>query len=140
MNQTNLYVEENAVRLIAAQTVLLTSIALYTQWELIMILLIVDFALRAFTTFISPMAFVAKKVVAILKLKPKPIFAPPKKFAALLGFIFSLTIATLFFFNAEIYAYFIGAILIVCAILESAFEVCVGCYVYDILVAPIVNK
>ena len=81
---------------------------------------------------------VATQVVFITS--PKPIFAPPKRFAAGLGLLFSLGIAACLHLHYPAATYAIAGILILCAALEAAFNICLGCYVYNWIVAPIVNK
>ena len=134
------YVNENVVRLIAAQVILLTLILLLTGWIWPAFFLTVDFALRAFTHIPSPLAVIAKGLAGAFGLTPKPIFAPPKRFAARLGFVFSLGITVCLYYHYLVAAYVTGGILIVCAALEAVFNICIGCYVYNWIVVPIVNK
>lgn len=134
------YVNENVVRLIAAQVILLTLITLLTGWIWAVLFLTADFALRAFTHIPSPLAVIAKGLAGALGLTPKPIFAPPKRFAANLGFVFSSGIALFLYLHYSVAAYVTGGILIVCATLEAVFNICIGCYVYNWIVAPVVNR
>lgn len=133
------HVNERIVRLVAAQVILLTLITLLTGWLWLALFLAVDFALRAFTRIPSPLAVIAKGLAKAFKLTPKPIFAPPKRFAAGLGFVFSLTIALFLYLHFYVAAYVTGGILIVCATLESVFNICLGCYVYNWIVVPMIN-
>lgn len=136
MKNNSYYVNEQVVRVIAAQVVLLVLVALQTQWLFIMLFLALDFGLRAFTNIVSPLAFVAKKIVNLLALKPSYIFAGPKKFAAALGTVFSIGILFLLLAELNFYAWAVGLTLIVCALLEAAFKICIGCYVYNWFVLP----
>jgi|SRR5690554_1210671 len=139
-NSLKYHVDENVVRLVATQVFLLTLITLLTEWAWLGLFLAIDFGLRAFTSAPSPLALIAKKITKTFKLTPKSIFAPPKRFAATLGFIFSIGITVfLFLYNPSV-AYVIGGILFFCAILEAIFNICLGCYVYNWMVAPLVNK
>lgn len=143
MNQKSIsknHVDERVVRLVAAQVILLTLIVLLTGWIWLALFLAVDFALRAFTRIPSPLAIIAKGFAKAFKLTPKPIFAAPKKFAAGLGFVFSLSITVFLYAHLYVAAYVTGGILIFCAILEAVFNICLGCYVYNWIVAPIVNR
>lgn len=139
-NNINLATDENIVRIIAAQVLIITAITLATSWIFPIFLLAIDFALRAFSNQFSPLKAVANKIAAFLKLKPKPIFAAPKKFAATLGFIFSMLIVVLLFLEFDYTAKIVASFLILFAILESVFNICVGCYFYNWIIAPIVNK
>ncbi|RQO32569.1 DUF4395 domain-containing protein [Taibaiella sp. KBW10] len=134
------YTEETVVRLIAAQVIILTQIAIISHWVVPMLVLTADFSIRAFTTRTSPLAALAKAIAALLKVNPKPVFVAPKKFAALLGMVFSLSIAVLLWLQYYRAAYAVGGVLILCAVLESIFKICLGCYVYDWFVAPIINR
>ena len=133
------HVDERVVRLVAAQ-ILLTLIVLLTGWLWLALFLAADFALRAFTRILSPLAVIAKGLGKAFKLTPKPIFAAPKRFAAGLGFVFSLIIAVCLYAHFYTAAYVTGGILLACATLEAVFNICLGCYVYNWIVAPIVNK
>ncbi|HRN72012.1 MAG TPA: DUF4395 domain-containing protein [Ginsengibacter sp.] len=134
------YLDAYVVRLVALQVIIITLLVLYSQNIYPAIFLMLDFAIRAFTTMPSPLASIAKITVRKLGLKPKPVFAPPKKFAAALGFTFSLLMALMLTRDYVVVSYIIGSILAFCAFLESAFNVCIGCYVYDWTVAPILNR
>jgi hypothetical protein len=134
------YVNEHVVKLIALQVITITTIALFNHYLYLLFILTIDFAIRAFTYLPSPLALIAKIISKALGQKPKPVFAPPKKFAAAIGFTFSLAISILLLLNFGNTAYVIGGILIFCAFLEGVFNVCIGCYVYDWVVAPIVNR
>ncbi|MFT3947466.1 MAG: DUF4395 domain-containing protein [Agriterribacter sp.] len=137
---SGMYKDEYVIRITAAAVVILTVIILITYWEIAAVFLALDFGIRTFTVQHSLLSLIAKSVARIFRLKPKPVFAAPKKFAALLGFIFSTTIFALVHFHLFTEAYIVGGILICCAFLESAFNICIGCYVYDLAVAPVVNQ
>lgn len=134
------YIDENVARLIAIQTIILVIIFFYSHWTYLLLVLTIDFGLRAFSYYPSPLALIAKALTRALKLKTKLVFAAPKKFAAGVGFIFSLAIFLLAFFKYYTGAYAVGSILIIFAFLEATFKICMGCYVYNLLVVPIINK
>jgi hypothetical protein len=127
------HVNEKIVRIVAGQVVLITILLLLTEWR------ILDFALRAFTTIPSLLALNAKGISRTFNLTPKPIFAPPKKFAAAIGFLFTVTIAVLLYMGLITGAYVVGGILIFCAALEAFLNICIGCYVFNWLVAPFIK-
>lgn len=135
-----LQLDENVVRLVAAQVVFTAALILISLNPYLATALAVDFALRAFTGFPALTAVIGKFIARQLKLTPIPIFAPPKKFAAGVGFIFASAIAVLLFSGLTTLAYVVGGILIFFAFLESAFSICVGCYVYNYVVAPLLKK
>lgn len=137
---THYYADENVVRIIAGLVLIIATLALVLHSRMLFFLLMIDFALRAFTYQPAPLAAGAKLIARSLQLGPYPIFAAPKRFAAGLGFAFSLIIFILLSFNLDMAAYFTGGLLIICALLESAFRICVGCYLFSWVVAPIMRR
>lgn len=134
-------VDENTTRVVAAIVVIIGVITLYTQNPAPALLLALDFSIRAFTKKpYSLLRLIARNIAAVLHLKEKPIDAAPKKFAAGVGFVFSIVIAIALLTGFVKTAFIAGSILLVCAVLESAFAYCVGCVVYTYLVLPILNK
>ncbi|MDQ0640617.1 putative membrane protein [Pedobacter sp. W3I1] len=127
-------VNENVVRIIALMVavIAITCVVFSNYWAIVF--LIFDFALRAFTTGkFSLLKFIAIKISAGLSLSPKMKDLAPKKFAATLGFIFCLLITAVFLFDFYNAALIFTSIMIVFALLESLFAVCVGCYIYSFL-------
>ena len=133
-------VNENVVRLVAG-FVLLTAIAtIATGWALLPLYLSIDFFLRAFTSIKPPFALAAQQLAKALKLEVKPIYAAPKKFAAAIGFVFSVAISALLLSGFVETAKAVTGVLVVFATLESVFGICAGCYVYSWVVAPLIEK
>ncbi len=92
---------ENKIRLTAFLVFILTIIYIKTNFIFIPFFLLIDFAIRGFGFGKwSILGLIAEKLVSILKLEQKPIYFPPKQFAAQVGFIFSLLL--LVFHIAEI--------------------------------------
>ena len=121
---------ENKIRLTAFWVFLLTIIYIKTSFIGIPIFLLLDFAIRGFGYGKwSVLGFIAEKLVTLFKLEQKPIYFPPKQFAAQVGFIFSFMLLLLNIF--DINAIVISLILLICAGLEAFFNFCVGCYVYN---------
>lgn len=133
----NIYVDENVVSLVAYQVILLTVFGIHFQQQWLLVFLACDFSLRAMGLFASPLYFLAKKVSEFLYFEKKPVFAGPKRFAAMLGFVMTILIA--FSYDSQI-GIFLGITLIALAALESVFNVCIGCYIYNFLIVPIQNK
>ena len=125
-------VNENVVRAIALYTAVITLLSLYFNLYAITFLLSVDFALRAFTDGeYSVLRKLALKTVSVLNINTKPVDAAPKKFAALLGYLFSINIFVFQFFDIAIVAQVLGFMLVACALLEGVLGFCVGCVVYN---------
>lgn len=137
---SKLYIDEQMVRLIAAQVALVTILSLVFNSVFPIFLLLADFALRAFTVQPAPLAAVARIIADLLQLKPKPIFAAPKKFAAALGFVCTIVILVFLILHYHTAVYIASGALILFALLESVFRICLGCYVYNWVLSPIRNK
>ena len=121
---------ENKIRLTAFLVFILTIIYIKTNFIFIPFFLLIDFAIRGFGFGKwSILGFLAEKIVSVFNLEQKPIYFPPKQFAAQVGFIFSLTL--LIFNLLEINSLIVSGILLICAGLEAFANFCVGCYVYN---------
>lgn len=127
--QTN----ESKIRLIALFTFIIALIYLLTTSIVLPIFLLADFGLRAFNLGqLSPLSFIADKLVTAFNLPIKFIYLPPKRFAARIGFLFSVTIVALQILGISTIA--ITSVLAFFAFLESFLSICAGCYVYDFLI------
>jgi len=127
-------INENVVRIIAfiVAVIAITCVVFSNYWAIVFLLL--DFALRAFTIGkFSLLKFIAIKISNALSLSPKMKDLAPKKFAATLGFGFCLLITAVFLFDFYNAALIFTSIMIVFALLESLFAICVGCYIYSFL-------
>lgn len=127
-------VNENVVRIIAfiVAVIAITCVVFSNYWAIVFLLF--DFALRAFTTGkFSLLKFIAIKIADGLSLSPKMKDLAPKKFAATLGFGFCLLITAVFLFDFYNAVLIFTSIMIVFALLESLFAICVGCYIYSFL-------
>jgi hypothetical protein len=130
-------VNESVVRTIAVFVFAIGIIILFTGIKWLGLFLIADFAARAFTPGdYSILRIVAKATAKTFKLKVKLIDAAPKKFAALVGFIFAIVITASLFIGWNITATVFATVLIICAGLEAFAGYCVGCQFYTWLVLP----
>ena len=99
--------------------------------------LVVDYFIRAATPApYSPFSWVAAKLVDIFRLGYHPLDKAPKIFAARVGFLFALAAALLYFANPTT-SLFVALILMFFALLESVFDLCMGCLVYTYVVLPL---
>ncbi len=129
-------VDDRATRLGAGLVIVLTlaSLGLGTVW--LPLLLAVDFGLRSRGwNRLSPVAQAAQALRAAAGLSPTPINAGPKRFAALVGAVFTLSIALALHFHQTRSARVLAAVLISCAALEAFLGFCVGCKVYSLIQA-----
>ena len=127
-------VNENVARLNAAQTLLLAVMWLFTANPVIPAVLAVDFLLRAanYGRF-SPINLMSGFLVKTLSIPVKAVDRAPKRFAAGVGFLFSLAVLVLSFTPYTLAAGVVAGILILFAALEAFVAFCAGCYVYFFL-------
>ncbi len=129
--------DKNTTRTIALFTVLITAAALLAGSYMILLLLAADFAIRSFSSGTgSPLKILSKKITGTLNINKKPVDAAPKKFAAMLGMIFSLLAGLLIILNLPVAATVVASTLIFCALLEGVFGYCLGCVVYSLFTLP----
>ncbi len=127
-------VNEPVVRIVAIFVAILAVAGILLNQPLIFALLIYDFFVRGFVDRkYSLLRYLALHTNDITHFKDKIIDAAPKKFAAKVGFIFSIIIFVALLLHLTVFAYTTTAILLVCTLLEGAFGYCVGCEFYFIL-------
>ncbi len=126
-------VNEPTVRTVAGLAAIIAIVGIVTQSFIPFAFLAYDFFVRGFLNREgSLLRWLAIKIVDVLDFEPKLIDGAPKRFAAKVGFVFSITLSVLSLFHLPITIYSVGAILLICAILESVFAYCVGCEVYSL--------
>jgi hypothetical protein len=126
-------INENKVRMVAAQVFLLSALFLVTGWAAVPALLCYDFLMRAFNLGKwSLLANVAEVAVKTFSIPAKPTDQAPKRFAARIGLAFSSLMLLCSIFQWSTTAVSLAFALVVFALLESAIGFCAGCYVYSI--------
>lgn len=129
-------VNEVAARLVAGGVVLLAVAAIVLDLPWLLPVLAYGFVARALAgPRFSPLALlVTKVVVPRLTVAPKLVPGPPKRFAQTIGAMFTVSATVLHLgFGQEGAAYGLLAVLVVFAVLESVFALCVGCKVFAVL-------
>ncbi|PKM68589.1 MAG: hypothetical protein CVU95_03015 [Firmicutes bacterium HGW-Firmicutes-2] len=119
-----------------------TLIVLYalTSSVYIIIAILIDFIIRAFTTLkYSPLSWLSTQIAKVFHLKPITIDKAPKIFASRVGFLFSITALALYPLNPQI-SLVVLLVLMAFALLEAIFDFCVGCIVYTYVVLPLNKK
>ncbi len=128
-------VNETSARLVAAGVVTISAIFLLTNSTLVLVALTYGFAARvaAGPTF-SPLATIATRVITPrLNLNHKFVPGPPKRFAQTIGLTFAATALALTLLGFSTAAQLVIATLIVAAVLEAAFAICLGCIAFSFL-------
>lgn len=106
-------------------------IFIFSPFKWIVYVMLADFALKVFFgPKASPFTQFNIRLLRWLKIQPKHIFAPPKKFALKVGLVFSIIILVLYLLDLVATANIFAGILSLFAALELFFEFCMGCWVY----------
>ena len=127
-------VDEHAARIVASIVVVLAVVSLWEPASLLIALLAVDFTLRGFVNRkYSPLRFVAKSITGALGWEPKPVYAPPKRFAAQIGSTLTILATLLHVAGLHAAAMVVTALLIVAASLEAGLGICLACWVYPFI-------
>lgn len=115
----------------------LLAVALFTPAKWVLALLAIDFAIKVFARFrYSPICALSRLIARALRLPTHPVDAAPKRFAAGLGLVFSLTGLVLGPFAGLWAAYtVVVGTFAVCAALEGFGGFCVGCTVYQVIMS-----
>ena len=124
-------VNEKVVRIVALMAAITAICCILSSNYWAISLLALDFAARAFTNGkFSLLKVIALNISNALNLKPTMTDLAPKKFAATMGFVFCLLITATFLFSFSTATLILTSIMVMFAVLESLFGVCVGCYIY----------
>jgi len=127
-------VNENRVRITAFFVLLMAITYVFTNSWFVIAFLLADFLLRIFNlNNYSPLALLSGFVVKRLGIKNKPVDRAPKRFAAIVGFIFLTTILIALLTNFILSSLALTAVIIAFASLEAFVGFCAGCYVYSLL-------
>jgi hypothetical protein len=123
---------ESKIRMIAFLVMLLGMAYAWSAMLWIPVFLVADFFLRSFNLGrYSPLAVTGGWLAEALRFSQRPVYMPPKRFAARIGLSLNLLIVA--FALAQISTIIPVSILIFFAALESLLGFCAGCYVYDYL-------
>ncbi|MFM2358953.1 MAG: hypothetical protein RLY16_946 [Bacteroidota bacterium] len=127
-------VNENQARLTALLVLSLTLVWLFSGYILIPLFLFSDFILRAFNLGkYSTLGIISGFIIETLSISFKPVDRAPKRFAAIVGVIFSAAILALSVYSQTFPAKILATILSIFAALEAFIGFCAGCYVYTFL-------
>lgn len=96
------------------------------------LILVFDFGIKTFFGLpISPLCRLSALINKALKRSPVMTDEAPKRFAAVLGFVFSSLLMVFGLITWIPVAFYLTFVIFAfCAILEGLFKVCLGCYMY----------
>lgn len=124
-------VDTNMVRVISFQVALFTVIFLITQESFFVLVLLFDFIVRTLRlSKFSPFHLIAQLILSGWGIAPQLSDESPKRFALYLGLGISLLLVLLMVTGFMYLATFIAILLLICAMLETAFDFCIGCKIY----------
>lgn len=124
-------INENQVRVTAILVFSFTLLWLWAGWVLIPLFLGVDFLLRYLKLGqYSLLNKTSEWLTALFQLGNKPVERAPKRFAALIGAIFSFSIVGTLWIGLPFLADILSVTLLFFAAMEGFLGICAGCYVY----------
>lgn len=137
---SNLRIDKNIVRITGFLIAVLIAVYTFTGAVYLMVLIAADYFIRAFTSVkFGPVSWLAYKISKAMDIARKSIDKAPKIFAARVGFLFAFTLMLLFFVDITA-SINVGIALMCFALLESIFDICVGCLVYTHIVYPVFGR
>ena len=124
-------IDSNFIRIIAAQVISIALLLIVTQELIFALILFFDFSVRILNLKqLSILAYVAQFIIKNFEIKVQLCDEAPKRFALYMGLVISLIMVVLFAAGFTTFATFIAIILLICALLETAFDFCIGCKIY----------
>lgn len=126
-------VNEVSARLVAGAVVVMATATIVFDLRWMTLVLAYGFVARVLTgPTLSPLGqFVTRVVTPALRLEPKPVPGPPKRFAQAIGAGFTLSAAILTYgFGNFADAQWVLGVLVVAASLESFAGFCIGCKLF----------
>jgi len=130
-------IDSNVSRITIFINVLLMVCFVFTLNPIFIGIVAIDYFIRATMEIkYSPIRVIALKITSVLKLEKKPINQAQKVFASRLGSICAFSALVLILLGLSIGSIVIASILLVLSTLDSIFNFCVGCLIYNYLVYP----
>lgn len=126
-------VNERSARLVAAGVVCMCLVILVLDQKWVLIPLAYGFSARVLTgPTLSPLGqLVTRVIVPSLKMEPKLVPGPPKRFAQGIGATLSISALLLYFvFDLDTVTLLIVGLICFAATLESVFGFCIGCTIF----------
>lgn len=134
-------IDSNVSRLTSFMVSILIALYAYTRVPYYMIIVVVDYSIRAFgNPLYSPLRWLADGIVRLFRFSGPKIDQAPKIFASRLGFLCATVSALLFYFQALVGSVSMALLLLCFTILDSVFNFCVGCIIYHYIVFPFYQR
>lgn len=130
-------IDGNVSRLTVFLNVILMGFFLYTKSLVFIGIVTIDYLIRAVWKIeYSPLRYIAFLLASALKFQKKPISLAQKIFASRLGVICAFTALVLQLLGYTTGALIVAAILMLLSFMDSVFNFCVGCIIYQYGVYP----
>ena len=127
-------IDTNLVRLISTQVLIIAILLIYTKLPIFALILFIDFCARgARKPSFSPFFNIGKLAVITLKLHPNMTDEAPKRFALFMGLAFSFILSLLYISSYFETGTIVAVVLLICALLETIFDFCLGWKVYQVI-------
>jgi hypothetical protein len=129
-------VNEISARLVAGGVIAMTVVAIAADQPWLLVVIAYGFMARVLTgPSLSPLGQLVTRVITPrLRIAPRPVPGPPKRFAQAMGVVFSVTAAVLALgFGLRGAAYAVMGGLLVAASLEAFLGYCLGCKIFALL-------
>ncbi len=124
-------IDANVARLTGVLVFLCLATAILTGASWLYLLLLVDFAARAFRKpQLSLLGTLARSIRPLVVREPAPVNAGPKLFAARIGLLFAVTLVLLQLAGQSTAVVVVGSLFALCAGLEGFVGFCVACVLY----------
>lgn len=130
-------IDSNVSRVTIFLNVILMAFFVFTLNPVFIGIVTIDYFTRAIVKVkYSPLRTIAIQISNLLKLDKKPINQAQKIFASRLGVICAVSSQILLLLGFSTAAIVITSILLILSTLDSVFNFCVGCFIYNYLVYP----
>lgn len=130
-------IDSNVSRITIFMNVLIIGFFLVFKNPFFIGVVAIDYFIRAALNIrYSPIRFIAKNIVSLFRVKKKPIGLAQKIFASRLGFLCAFSALVLVLTGFPSVSFFIALILLLLSLMDSVFNFCVGCLIYNYLVYP----
>lgn len=134
-------VDSNVSRLTVFFNAALMIVYLLTQNPIPMIVVALDYGVRAFGyNQYSPLCFIANLIIELIGSKPKMVDKAPKVFASRLGWICAILGVVFYYAGWGVASMSIIGFFTILALLDSVANFCVGCLIYHTFVFPFFQR
>jgi hypothetical protein len=137
---SNVKIDSNVSRITVLINALLIALYLYTGGLYFMVLVAIDYGIRALPKpKYSPIRWIAVGIARIVRITKKTVDQAPKLFASRVGFLFAVTVLILNPLSIQA-SLIVAGVLLVFTILDSVLNFCVGCLTYHYVVFPLYHR